>query len=102
MVMIKRSALRRLFALAALWTAALVFGLPIYATQAGDRNGPSTQDDARSAPNHSGPAFGGYSMTLRDVWGPAQMPPTPQDFGPHFDFQPEPLHGGLSHDPYPN
>jgi hypothetical protein len=100
--MIKRSTLRKLFALAALWTAALVFGLPIHETQAGDRNVSSTQDDTRGAPNHSGPAYGGYSMTLRDVWGPAQMPPTPQDFGPHFDFQPEPLHGGLSHDPYPN
>jgi hypothetical protein len=45
---------------------------------------------------------GGYSMTLRDVWGPAEMPPPPRDFGPHFDFPPEPLNGGLNHDPYPN
>ena len=45
---------------------------------------------------------GGYSLTLRDVWGPAKMPPAPKDFGPHFDFPPEPLNGGLSHDPYPN
>ena len=41
-------------------------------------------------------------VTLRDVWGPARMPPAPQDFGPHFDFPPEPLNGGLNHDPYPN
>ena len=33
---------------------------------------------------------GGYSLTLRDVWGPAKMPPAPKDFGPHFDFPPEP------------
>lgn len=45
---------------------------------------------------------GGYSLTLRDVWGPAKMPPAPKDFGPHFDFPPEPLNGGLTHDPYPN
>ncbi len=45
---------------------------------------------------------GGYSLTLRDVWGPAKMPPAPTDFGPHFDFPPEPLGGGLTHDPYPN
>jgi hypothetical protein len=51
---------------------------------------------------------GGYAAprrrrrTLRDVWGPAQMPPPPTDFGPHFDFPPEPLNGGLLHDPYPN
>jgi hypothetical protein len=23
---------------------------------------------------------------LTDVWGPPKMPPTPKDFGPHFDF----------------
>jgi len=44
----------------------------------------------------------GYSVTLREVWGPARMPPPPQDFGPHFDFPPEPLNGGLNHDPYAN
>jgi len=45
---------------------------------------------------------GGTSLTLRDVWGPAEMPPAPKHFGPHFDFPPEPLGGGLTHDPYPN
>ena len=45
---------------------------------------------------------GGYSLRLSDVWGPAKMPPAPKDFGPHFDFPPEPLNGGLEHDPYPN
>ena len=45
---------------------------------------------------------GGYSLRLSDVWGPAKMPPAPMDFGPHFDFTPEPLNGGLTHDPYPN
>ncbi len=38
---------------------------------------------------------GGYSLTLRDVWGPAKMPPAPTDFGPHFDFPPEPLTADL-------
>jgi hypothetical protein len=45
---------------------------------------------------------GGYSLRLSDVWGPAKMPPAPKDFGPHFDFPPEPLNGGLTQDPYPN
>jgi hypothetical protein len=36
------------------------------------------------------------------LWGPAEMPPTPRDFGPHFDFQPAPLSGGLNHDYYPH
>ena len=49
---------------------------------------------------------GGYALPrrrrliLRDV--PAKMPPPPTDFGPHFDFPPEPLNGGLTYDPYPN
>ena len=25
-------------------------------------------------------------LNLRGVWGPPKMPPTPKDFGPHFDF----------------
>jgi hypothetical protein len=45
---------------------------------------------------------GGYSLRLRDIWGPAKMPPAPKDFGPHFDFPPEPLNGAPLHDPYPN
>ena len=44
---------------------------------------------------------GGYSLRLSDIWGPAEMPPAPKDFGPHFDFPPEPLNGALLHDPYP-
>ena len=43
-----------------------------------------------------------YRKLKRDLWGPAKMPPAPTDFGPHFDFPPEPLNGGLNHDPYPN
>jgi hypothetical protein len=46
--------------------------------------------------------LGGYSMTLSDVWGPAKMPPAPKDFGPHFDFPPQPLEGGVSRAPYPD
>ena len=49
-----------------------------------------------------GPAVGGYSLRLSDIWGPAKMPPAPKDFGPHFDFPPEPLNGAPLHDPYPN
>jgi hypothetical protein len=45
---------------------------------------------------------GGYSLRLSDIWGPAKMPPAPKDFGPHFDFPPEPLNGAPLHDPSPN
>jgi hypothetical protein len=41
-------------------------------------------------------------ITLSDIWGPAKMPPAPKDFGPNFDFPPEPLNGTPLHDPYPN
>ena len=46
---------------------------------------------------------GGYSrLTVRDVlWGPAGMPPTPKDFGPHFDFPPASLNNGPTEAPYP-
>jgi hypothetical protein len=46
--------------------------------------------------------LGFYSLTLSDIWGPAEMPPAPKDFGPHFDFPPESLNGAPLHDPYPN
>ncbi|MCJ7598463.1 MAG: hypothetical protein MUO41_07530 [Methyloceanibacter sp.] len=57
---------------------------------------------ATKQPARRASGVGGTSLTLRDVWGPAEMPPAPKDFGPHFDFPPEPLGGGLTHDPYPN
>ena len=101
--MLKRPALRNLTALAVFVAATALLTLPNLGAQAGDLQG-----GAPSRPGGYGPAgrspggVDGYSMTLRDVWGPAEMPPTPKDFGPHFDFQPEPLSGGLSHDPYPN
>ncbi|MGV1014494.1 MAG: hypothetical protein ACOYB4_05945 [Methyloceanibacter sp.] len=45
---------------------------------------------------------GGYSLTLRDIWGPAKMPPAPKDFGPHFDYPPASLNSSPTHSPYPN
>ena len=70
-----------------------------------DRAEPRERHHGANAARQKG---GNYSalrrsrLTLRDVWGPAKMPPPPTDFGPHFDFPPEPLNGGLNHDPYPN
>ena len=46
---------------------------------------------------------GGYhgKMTLNEIlYGPAGMPPAPHDFGPHFDYPPEPLNGGITSSPY--
>jgi hypothetical protein len=59
----------------------------------------------QTGPNgpHRGPAIGGTSLTLSDIWGPAKMPPAPRDFGPHYDFQPQDtLNGVPNHAPYPN
>jgi hypothetical protein len=101
--MLKRLALRKFISLTVISAAVAVVALPYQDSHAGDIPGTNAPRYApRTAPNHSGPGIGGYSMTLSDIWGPAEMPPTPKDFGPHFDFQPEPLSGGLSHDPYPN
>jgi hypothetical protein len=70
--------------------AMVLAAIPIDSAKAGDRH-------------HRAYAVRGRPrLILRDVWGPAKMPPAPTDFGPHFDFPPEPLNGGLNHDPYPN
>jgi hypothetical protein len=63
---------------------------------------PSNQDGAYYVDRGSNSGVGGYSLRLSDIWGPAKMPPAPKDFGPHFDFPPEPLNGAPLHDPYPN
>ena len=89
-------ALRKLLPLAA------VLSLVAGDVSAGPRNGAGAAQTPEGGYVVRERGVGGYSMTLRDVWGPAKMPPAPTDFGPHFDFPPEPLSGGLTHDPYPN
>ena len=52
---------------------------------------------------HRGPAIGGTSWTLSDVWGEPKMPPAPTDFGPGFDFPSGyNLNGAPNQSPYPN
>jgi hypothetical protein len=80
----------------------------IIAFTAATANAEQPNGGAGAAPAMGAPAggvprgVGGYSMTLSDIWGPPKMPPAPKDFGPGFDFPPEPLNGGLTQDPYPN
>ena len=64
--------------------------------------GNAAEQGSGGYPSGSAQGAGGYSLTLSDIWGPAKMPPAPKDFGPHFDFPPEPLNGAPLHDPYPN
>ncbi|MGC2408825.1 MAG: hypothetical protein WA441_02135 [Methyloceanibacter sp.] len=101
--MIERTALCRLFTLAALLAASSLLGWPAYESHAGDLAAPAKQGPGATSPVAPRDAvIGGYSTTLSEIWGPPEMPPAPKDFGPHFDFPPQPLEGGLLHDPYPN
>jgi hypothetical protein len=94
-------ALRKLLALAALF-AAVALMLPAKDANAepGSRNSSAEQGTIVYVPRTT--ATGGYSLRLRDIWGPAKMPPAPKDFGPHYDYPPSSLNGAPVHDPYPN
>ena len=106
--MSKLPALRKSPPLAILLAGAFLMLFSSLGSEAQQRpKGEATDEGPSRAPNGSyvqrGPrGFGGYSLTLSDIWGPAKMPPAPKDFGPHFDFPPEPLNGAPLHDPYPN
>jgi hypothetical protein len=52
---------------------------------------------------HRGPAIGGTSWTLSDVWGEPEMPEPSRDY-PGFDYPPGGynLNGPPSTSPYPN
>jgi hypothetical protein len=110
--MFKRTALPRLLALATLLVAGHIFGWPSHEAQAQQAQQRIKPGSLNTVP---GPAVGGYSMTLSDIWGVPKMPATPKDFGPHFDFpaggdqtltcgaQGSTYYcGGVSDSPYPN
>jgi len=78
-VMLKRTALLRLLALAMVLVASYVFGSPSHEAQA-------QQAQQGSQINPDSLVIRPRRLKLRDVWGPPMMPPTPKDFGPHFDF----------------
>jgi hypothetical protein len=102
------SAIRNFLPLAALLAGSVVLLSSMPGVQA--QQGPSGKAEqgtggvpnGNSGPRHHDRGPGFYSLTLSDIWGPAKMPPAPMDFGPHFDFPPEPLNGAPLHDPYPN
>jgi len=95
-------ALRNLPALAVTFAAAVFVLLPAEqsAAEPRDRSGSAQQGQTVYVPRTT--QSGGYSLRLRDIWGPAKMPPAPKDFGPHYDYPPQPLNGVPIHDPYPN
>lgn len=100
-------ALRKSPSLAIFLAGAFFMLFSALGTEAQQRpKGEAAEEGSSGVPNayvQRGPrGVGGYSLTLSDIWGPAKMPPAPKDFGPHFDFPPEPLNGAPLHDPYPN
>jgi hypothetical protein len=100
-------AARYLLPLAALLAGAFILLSPpdVEAQQGpadGAEQGSGGGSNGDYAPRRPSRGIGFYSLTLSDIWGPAKMPPAPKDFGPHFDFPPEPLNGAPLHDPYPN
>jgi hypothetical protein len=106
--MFRLPATRAFLSLAALFAGAfmLLSSMPDVQAQQGPAQG-ADQGSGSVPHGHYGPrrpdrGIGFYSLTLSDIWGPAKMPPAPKDFGPHFDFPPEPLNGAPLHDPYPN
>ena len=76
-IVLQRTA--RLLALAMVLVAGYVFGWPSHEAQA-------QQAQQGSQINPDSLVIRPRRLKLRDVWGPPKMPPTPKDFGPHFDF----------------
>jgi len=79
----------------------------------GTQEAKAEEAEGQGASNSSGDVYvvpkrrrpGGYSrLNLSDIWGPAEMPPAPMDFGPGFDFTPGgfTLEGVPNDSPYPN
>ena len=75
-IMLQRTAW--LLTLATVLVTGYVLAWPSHEAQA-----QQAQQDSQIGPDAS-PTHRG--LTLRDIWGPAKMPPEPNDFGPHFDF----------------
>lgn len=93
-------ALRLAVPLTALILGASLILLPPQPAEAQRRN--AAPDAGQLNYSYVIPKRGGYSLRMRDIWGPAKMPPAPKDFGPHFDYPPESLNSAPTHAPYPN
>jgi hypothetical protein len=94
-----------------LFTAMLFAGALLVVSLA--HHGKAQEAEGQGASNSSADVYvvpkrrrpGGYSrLNLSDIWGPAEMPPPPMDFGPGFDFSPGgfTLEGVPNDSPYPN
>ena len=95
------SAFRRSLSLAFLCGAVFLL-CPLHDAAAEQGQQDPSSEQAASSKGQRNYGVGGTSLRMRDIWGPAKMPPAPKDFGPGFDFPPEPLNGAPLQDPYPN
>lgn len=99
--MTTQSALRKALPLAAIIVAALFTLTSVGIVEAQDRGSKSTQRSNKKTYRNQG--VGGTSLTLRDIWGPAEMPPQPTD-SPGYDYTNSgyTLNGAPNRSPYPN
>ncbi len=100
--MFKLPALGKTFLPLALGMSLILLATPGARAQQGSDGSSATQGGGYSGNAVDGRSRARPIITLSDIWGPAKMPPAPKDFGPNFDFPPEPLNGTPLHDPYPN
>ena len=99
--MLTLSALAKTLPLAAL-IAATSFGLTVGGADA--QEGVRGEREVRVFKKpHRGPAIGGTSWTLSDVWGEPEMPEQSQE-SPGYDYAPGgyDLNGPPNQSPYPN
>jgi hypothetical protein len=94
-------ALRQAYPLVVLMLGGILVLLSLHPAEAQRRTAP-TPDASQLNYTYVIPKRGGYSLRMRDIWGPAKMPPAPTDFGPHFDYPPESLNSSPTHAPYMN
>jgi hypothetical protein len=87
--------------LAALIVAALFTLTSVGIAEAQDRGGKPTKSSGKKIYRNQG--VGGTSLTLSDIWGPAEMPPPPKD-SPGYDYTNSgyTLNGAPNRSPYPN
>ena len=101
MAMTSLPSLRKALPLAAIIVAALFTLTSVGIVEAQDQGSKSTERAGKKTYRNRG--VGGTSLTLRDIWGPAEMPPQPME-SPGYDYTNSgyTLDGVPNTSPYPN
>jgi len=95
--------LRKTLPLAALLVTAMFTTVAFETAVAQQQRGNAGSGERVFTKPHRGPAIGGTSWTLSDVWGEPKMPEPSRDY-PGYDYTPGgyTLNGPPSRSPYPN